>query len=141
MEQPMMTGMEQMLNTLVVLILVIFGAYAVYTGILLKSKGYLIDNRILYPGGCKKEDCEDEYGFVDFMIPRLFTIGAVSLVLGGLTALIFFRDQLEPHLPDWLNAVLQWLPNWFTIYVLPFLGLGIFIWYLLMQRKASKKFW
>ena len=130
--------MEQILSALTVFILMGFGGYAVYTGIQLKRKGYLFENRIIYPGNCKKEDCKDEYGFVAFMIPRLFVCGGVSLLLGIFTGMVFFREEL---FPGEMGAFLDWIPGWFTLYVLPFLGIGIFIWYLLVQRKAAKRFW
>ena len=128
--------MEQALEVIILVILVGFGGYAVYTGIQLKRRGYLFDNRILYPGNCKKEDCTDEYGFVDFMTPRMFICGGLSLVLGIFSGLVFFADKL----PEGMKKVFA-LPAWFTTYVLPFLGLGIFVWYIIIQTKASKRFW
>ena len=116
------------LNMLMAALLLFAGGYAVYSAIKLKTLYYLFENRYLYPGNCDPKDCKDQYGFIDFIFPRILALGIICLALGVVYALTKFSDVI--HLSDWLLD-----------YVVPGLGFAAFIWYVVIQRKAAKRFW
>ena len=102
------------------------GIYGLYTVIKLRCTFMLFPNKFLYPGNCKPEDCLDEGGFIDYILPRLTILSVIMLVLGiGLA----------------LNAyVIKFVSIWvdLAMIVLPF---GTFLWYIFIHRKAAKDFW
>ena len=121
-----MAGFDSMLELLLVGMLVISGGYALYTVIRLHVTQYLFPNRFLYPSNCKPEDCTDVGGFIKYIVPRLLIFGIACLLLGSFLALSWFAGLFT--LPKWLD------------YVMPFLGIGIFAWYIVIQNKVYKLF-
>ncbi len=119
-------GMTDMLDLFLLAMLVGFGIYAIYTAIRLRREFLLFPNKILYPGDCKPEECLDEGGFIDYILPRCAILGAALLLMGiglGLNSYVFHLSSI------WLNIATIVLP------------LGVFVWYILAQRKAAKLFW
>lgn len=116
-------------NTLTLLLLVMLfgcGIYALYTYIRLRRTCMLFPNKFLYPGGCTAETCVDTDGFMDFIEPRLLLLGIVMLLLG--IAYFVYSFALQG---DYL---------WGDIVAI-FVPAGVLVWYMLVQRKASKLFW
>lgn len=113
----------------VLLVTLLFGAggYVLFTAIKLKTKACLFPNKILYPANCPPAECTDPVGFMSFMIPRLFILGAVCIVAGILCCL---NEFVGLGLPEWLSRN-----------VMPFVGVPVFIWFIIAQNKASKLFW
>lgn len=109
------------------------GGYCVYTWISLRKVWMLKDNRIMLPGNCAAADCLDPDGFLDFMAPKMLLFGLVMIVLGLL------------YLPGILNesGYLAWPKLVFTILDigLPVVTISLFVWFILVQRKAAKLFW
>ncbi len=124
--QPQTLDLSRILDLLLVLMFLGCGVYCVYTFIRLCREQMLFDNKVLYPGDCKYQDCADPVGFMEFIRYRVLALG-VFLVLCGVLAV--------------LNSyVIQSANQWISIglIVLPLLG---FVWYTVIQRKAAKRFW
>lgn len=119
--------MEQALVLFLLLMLVGCGGFSIYTAIKLKRKGYLFNSRLLYPGNCNPAECSDEVGFMTFIIPRLTILGVVCLISA---AIIAVDTYIGLGLPAWVSG-----------YIVPFIGLPVFIWFMYVQNKASKLFW
>ena len=118
--------MVDMLDMLMLVMLLGFGVYALYTAFRLNKEQMLMPNRVLYPGDCKPEDCVEVGEFIDFILPRVIILGAALLVMGialGLNMFLFKIDSL------WIDISMMVLP------------LGVFVWYIISQRKAAKLFW
>lgn len=109
------------------------GGYCVYTWLRLRKVWMLTDNRIMLPGNCTVADCKDPDGFLDFMAPKMLMFGLILIVLGLL------------YLPGILNdsGLLAWPKLVFAILDigLPVVTVLLFIWFILVQRKAAKLFW
>ena len=104
------------------------GIYAVYTAIRLNRDYYLFPNRFLYPANCPPDACKDVIGFISFILPRLWILGILCLVLAVVLVLVNLVGVLR-------------LPEWFSTYVLPFLGFIVFAWYITVNARTAKKFW
>lgn len=104
------------------------GIYAIYSAIKLKKLYYLFDNRYLYPGNCEPKNCKDQYGFIDYIFPRILTLGIVCLLMGIVYALTRFTGLFT-------------IPDWLVEYVCPGIGVLAFAWYVVVQKKAAKRFW
>lgn len=115
-----------MLDIILLGILVVCGVYALYAVIRLHREYMLFPNSILYPGDCPPAECKDVLGFIDYMTPLLITLGAVMLVLGAAFGLNMFVFKLESL---WISIAELVLP------------VGLFVWYIIAQRKAAKRFW
>ena len=124
--QGAMMGMVDAMDILMLVLLIGFGAYALYTALRLNREQMLFANKILYPGECKPEDCADEGGFIDFIIPRAIILGSALLLMGILLGLNIFLFKLDAM---WVDIVMMVLP------------IGVFSWYIVSQRKAAKLFW
>ena len=121
-----MMGMVDTMDLLMLVLLLGFGIYTLYAVIRLNKEQMLFANKVLYPGDCKPEDCADEGGFIDFILPRAGILGGALLLMGvllGLNSFLFKLDAL------WVDIVMMVLP------------IGVFAWYIAMQRKAAKLFW
>lgn len=119
-------GMVDMLDTLLVVMMIAVGIYAIYSAIRLYREQMLFPNKFLYPGDCKPEDCLDPGCFIDYIFPRLLILGAALLIMGillGLNSYLFKIDAL------WIDISMMVVP------------VSIFVWYMLCQRKAAKSFW
>lgn len=127
-EEPATTGMDmlQMFDILMVIMLLGCGVYAIYTVIKLKKLCYLFPSSFLYPGDCKPEECADPFGFMDYMCPRVLIFGIAMLVIGAL----FLADMLL------LSIDAAWLDIGYLV-----LPVALFVWYIVAQRKAAKRFW
>ena len=119
-----MTGIDSLLELTLIIMLTASGVYAIYTVIRLRATMYLFPNRFLYPSNCKPEDCTDESGFIDYILPRLTIFGVACLLLGIFLILV------------WIVKLFP-LPTWFD-YAVPFLGLFFFGWYIWIQNKVYK---
>lgn len=121
-----MSGLSEMLDVLLVVMVFGCGIYALYTAIRLRRTFLLFPNKFLYPGTCSHDDCADEDGFIDYILPRITILGIAMMVIGALLVLntyVFGASGL------WVELA--------TIFV-PF---GCFLWYMFVQRKAAKLFW
>ena len=116
------------LNFLMAGMLLFAGGYAIYSAIRLKVQYYLFENRYLYPGNCEPKDCKDAYGFIDYIFPTILTLGIICFLLGLLYASTRFTSLIS-------------LPTWVVDYLIPAVGFLAFVWYVIVQRKAAKKFW
>ncbi len=121
-----LTGMGDMLTMFLVLMLFGSGIYALYTYFRLHRTCMLFPNKFLYPGGCTADTCVDVDGFIDFIEPRLLLLGVVMILLGG--AYVVYAMALK------LSSI--WVD--ITTVIVP---VGVFIWYMLVQRKAAREFW
>ncbi len=115
-----------LLNVLLTVMLLVCGVYGLYTVIRLRRTYMLFSNKFLYPGNCKPEDCLDEDGFIDYIMPRLTILSIAMLVFGAAFVLNTYIFKLSTL---WIDLA--------TI-ILPF---GSFLWYILVQRKAAKLYW
>lgn len=122
-----MGDLTGLMNSLLLLLLFGAGGYALFTAIKLKVKGYLFPNKFMYPGNCSPEECTDEVGFMRYMLPRMFILGLACVATGIVYA---------------INAYVGLgLPAWLGDYVLPFVGVFVFFWFIMVQSKAAKRFW
>lgn len=124
-QQPQ-TDLTSMLDIILLGILAVCGVYALYAVIRLHRQYMLFPNSILYPGDCPPAECKDVLGFIDYMTPLLITLGAAMLVLGAAFGLNMFVFKLESI---WISIAELVLP------------MGLFVWYIIAQRKAAKLFW
>jgi hypothetical protein len=103
------------------------GGYGLITVIRLRKSYMLFPNKFLYPGNCTMDTCIDEGGFIDFILPRLTILSVIMLILGVFFFLVFF-------------VFTQW-ESWLTNVLSMFLPVGVYVWYMLAQRKAAALFW
>ena len=123
-------GFDSMVLGLDMLLLVMLlgsGIYGLYSAIRLRRTFLLFPNKFLYPGDCPPENCIDEGGFIDFIVPRL-TILSIALLLMGVVYGVWFL--FFQHIQHWVIDVASM--------VLP---VSAFVWYVIVQRKAAKLFW
>lgn len=109
-------------------ILIWAGGYSLYSAIRLKRENYLIDNKILYPGKCPPENCVDVDGFIRYIFPRILGLGIALLLFAALYGITKYTNLLPSK-------------KWFDYIVMPLAGVAVFVWYILVQNKASKRFW
>ena len=120
-------GMVNILMIALLAMLLISGVYGLYTLIRLRRTLLLFPNKFLYPGNCSHENCIDEDGFIDFILPRLTVLSVVSLVLSlAFAAWIFLFPQVQHWVLD------------LAVLILP---CGVYFWYMFVQKKAAKEFW
>ena len=120
--------MDNMLQILLLVMLGGSGVYALYSVIRLQKEQLLFPNKFLYPSNCKPDDCTDVSGFIEFITPRILVFGIVCILLTIGMAISWFAGLFT--LPMWLDNI-----------VLPALGIGVFIWYMVVQNKVYKLFW
>ncbi len=119
--------MGRALDLVLLAMLVLVAVYGIYTVIRLKREYMLFPNKFLYPTGCTAENCLDEGGYIDYIIPRLLILSIACLVMAiayGIKVYVF---------PDVNNLVIE-----LATIILPF---GTLLWYALIQNKVSKTFW
>lgn len=120
-------GIADLLPMILLAMLLISGAYGLYTVIRLRRTLLLFPNKFLYPGNCSHENCLDEDGFIDFILPRLTVLSVVSLALGlAFAAWMFLFPQVQ---------------NWGLDLAVLILPCGVYFWYMFVQKKAAKEFW
>ena len=120
------SDMGGMLTIILLIMLIGSGVYALYTYIRLHRTCMLFPNKFLYPGGCTADKCVDEDGFIDYIEPRLLLLGIAMLLCGivyGAYSLVLKRSYL------WADILTVMIPA------------GVFVWYMVVQRKAAKNFW
>lgn len=121
-----LSGMSGLLDTLLIVMVIGCGIYALYTAIRLRRTYMLFPNKFLYPGNCGPDDCVDEDGFIDYILPRMTILGIAMLVIGALLVVNVYVLKVSGL---WVDLA--------TI-IVPF---GCFVWYIIVQRKAAKLFW
>lgn len=119
-------GMIGMMDMIIVVMLFGVGLYALYSAIRLYKEQMLFPNKILYPGDCKPEDCTDEGGFIDYIIPRVIAVGVIFLLMGIGMVLVLYVFKLDTI---WINLASMVLP------------VAVLVWLVVWQRKAAKLFW
>ena len=78
-----LTQLTNILDWVMIVLLPAVALYLFYTVFRLRRDRVLFDNKLLYPGGCTKDDCIDPDGFIDYILPRLIIIGAAFLLCGA----------------------------------------------------------
>ena len=116
-------------STFDLIILAIFlsvGVYSLYTVLLLKRRGRLFENKLLYPANCAWKECADEEGYIAFIKPRLTIFGLLCLVMTGVEILrIFVLDS-------------QIMAVNIVVFVLEIL---VFIYLAVSYNQAAKRYW
>lgn len=100
--------------------------YGLYTAIRLRITLMLFPNKFIYPANCRAEDCLDEDGFIDYIIPRLMIWSLLMLVVAvayTVNAFILMYDH--------------WIIDIATI-IVPVVVVG---WLMFIQRASAKRFW
>ena len=90
-----MTQLTNILDWFMIVLLPAVALYLFYTVFRLRRDRVLFDNKLLYPGGCTKDDCLDPDGFIDYILPRLIIIGAAFLLCGAFTAIVVFIPAMD----------------------------------------------
>lgn len=119
-------AVDGMLSLILLVMLYGSGIYALYTYFRLRRTCDLFPNKFLYPGGCKAETCVDVDGFIDYIEPRLLLLGVAMIVCG---VAYFYYSMIWKTTFLWADILSIVLPA------------GIFVWYMVVQNKASKRFW
>ncbi len=119
-------GMGDMLSMILLLMLFGSGIYALYTYFRLHKTCMLFPNKFLYPGGCAPETCVDVDGFIDYIEPRLLLLGIAMILCGAAYLTYSLALRATNTLVDIATILVP---------------AGIFVWYMFVQRKASKEFW
>ena len=100
--------------------------YLFYTVFRLRRDRVLFDNKLLYPGGCTKDDCLDPDGFIDYILPRLIIIGVAFLLCGAFTALVVFVPAMDTLVCNILEIVFP---------------IAAIAWYSFVSRHAAREYW
>ena len=104
-------------------------------GLLGFAPGIGLPSTIVMPSACKAQSwrsissvpwCSDVLGFIDYIFPRLALLGAGMLILGALFLVNMLVIKIDAI---WVNVLSIVLP------------LALFAWYIVVQRKAAKRFW
>lgn len=118
-----MTGM---LDGLLLVMSLIAGVYGLYSAIRLRLTWDLFPNKFLYPANCDPKDCNDPVGFIEYIFPRMmiFSLLLIAMAVGiALTSVVFMLDSI------WINVANLIFP------------LGVFGWYMVVQKKVYNTFW
>ena len=118
--------LTQLTNILDWVMIVLLPAVAFYTVFRLRRDRVLFDNKLLYPGGCTKDDCLDPDGFIDYILPRLIIIGAAFLLCGAFTALVVFIPAMDTLVCNILEIVFP---------------IAAIAWYSFVSRHAAREYW
>ncbi len=119
-------SLTDMMDLLMIVLLIGCGVYAMFSALKLRKLSYLFPNSFIYPGNCKPDDCTDAPGFIIYIFPRLMILGAGMLVFG---ILFLLATKVLGMVTLWVNIVSVVLP------------LALFGWYIVVQRRAAKRFW
>lgn len=120
--------MENLMSYLLIAIMLGVGVYGLYTVIRLWHLKYLFPNKFIYPANCKPEDCTDAPGFIRFIAPRLAVLSVLFLVGGILLLLIGPLKLLS-------------VPAWVELFLIPGVGMALFVWYIWVQSRVFRRFW
>ena len=66
-----LTQLTNILDWFMIVLLPAVALYLFYTVFRLRRDRVLFDNKLLYPGGCTKDDCLDPDGFIDYILPPM----------------------------------------------------------------------
>ena len=100
--------------------------YGLYTAIRVRVTYMLFPNKFLFPGNCSPEDCLDEDGFIDYIIPRL----AIWSVLMLLVSVAYTLNNFVFHYGGLAVEI--------ATVIIPILVIG---WLMVIQRSSAKRFW
>lgn len=127
-QQTAATGDEMgtMLSMLLLVMMLGCGVYCIYTYIRLRKECYLFPNKFLYPGNCKPEECADVEGFIDFILPKILFFGILLTLCGAAYGLLDMVWKIN-HIAVNIGSML--------------VPLALFVWYILVQRKAANLYW
>ena len=100
-----LTQLTNILDWVMIVLLPAVALYLFYTVFRLRRDRVLFDNKLLYPGGCTKDDCLDPDGFIDYILPRLIIIGVAFLLCGAFTALVVFVPAMDTLVCNILEIV------------------------------------
>ena len=105
------------------LVMFAVGIYFIYVWYLLKYKGQ-VKEEVLLSKAYPYRRCKDKEGYKAYIGPRLLSIAVVCVVSGGINLVNDFTSIIGPF---------------YLIFSLLFCV--ILIWFVLVIRKACKKFW
>lgn len=118
--------MDSMLSLLMLVFLAYAGFGSLNTCRLIRKEQSFFPNKFLLPGNCKAEDCLDEAGYLFYYFPRLLIFALLCIAFLVMLALLTF---LPWSIPLWLDACLTFLP------------LAAFLFLMVVQNRAAKRFW
>lgn len=121
-----LTQLTNILDWFMIVLLPAVALYLFYTVFRLRRDRVLFDNKLLYPGGCTKDDCLDPDGFVDYILPRLIIIGTAFLLCGAFTALVVFIPAMDTLVCNILEIVFP---------------IAAIAWYSFVSRHAAREYW
>ena len=121
-----LTQLTNILDWFMIVLLPAVALYLFYTVFRLRRDRVLFDNKLLYPGGCTKDDCLDPDGFIDYILPRLIIIGAAFLLCGAFTALVVFTPAMDTLVCNILEIVFP---------------IAAIAWYSFVSRHAAREYW
>lgn len=108
--------------SLIDLMVLAFGFYALYSAFVLHKDGKVIRTFLVFKD-TDINDCKDLQGYANFMAPKLYTLGAIMIAYGVISM---------------LNTYVVEIPTLFAIMMIGFLI--VLIWYALEVKKALKKY-
>ena len=111
-----MTQLTNLLDWVMIVLLPAVALYLFYTVFRLRRDRVLFDNKLLYPGGCTKDDC----------LPRLIIIGVAFLLCGAFTALVVFVPAMDTLVCNILEIVFP---------------IAAIAWYSFVSRHAAREYW
>lgn len=126
--------MDTVIGALIPILLLGSGGYALYTYLRLRREWDFFDNKFLLPGNCPADACQDVDGYLEYISPRLLIFSIACLVFGLLCIPVVFTSVGEKM---GLGGTLLNVLN----YVVPGVGLAVFVWYMISQSRAAKRFW
>ena len=115
-----LTQLTNILDWVMIVLLPAVALYLFYTVFRLRRDRVLFDNKLLYPGGCTKDDC------LDHILPRLIIIGAAFLLCGAFTALVVFIPAMDTLVCNILEIVFP---------------IAAIAWYSFVSRHAAREYW
>lgn len=121
-----LTQLTNILDWFMIVLLPAVALYLFYTVFRLRRDRVLFDNKLLYPGGCTKDDCLDPDGFIDYILPRLIIIGAAFLLCGAFTVLVVFIPAMDTLVCNILEIVFP---------------IAAIAWYSFVSRHAAREYW
>ena len=130
---PTLTGTEiqneqivDLLSVLLAIMLFACAIYGLYSAIRLRVTMLLFPSKFLLPGNCRIEDCIDEDGFIDYIIPRLTAWSILILVI----AIVYSLNAFVLFYGGWIIDI--------ATIIIPSFAVG---WLMFIQRASAKRFW
>ena len=100
------------------------GVYMLYAWFLMKKKGE-IKQEVLMSKDIELKKCKDLEGYKAYIAPKMVVFGVSAVIYGGMGLV---NSYVTP-LPSMLYNVMM------------FVFLLVLIWFALMERKGTEKFW